>query len=149
MPESKYIDKIAVPEIKEFTEKALEEYNASAEKIQEADQVAEILLGLLKKKKLITDNSHQSYVDVLISACLLHNLFYDPEDWTSLFWARRELTPLAAECGMNSQFRDAIFQTIESQLGEDTPVPNCKPVANSPTELFSYAIWFAKEHETS
>ena len=145
---SKYIDFMQIPELKEFTQKALEKYG-DKNKLTEGESVAHILIGLLRKKKMLTENTHQSFVDVLVSAALLHNLFYDPEDWKTLFSARQHLEELGRECEVGNNFTSAIFQTIESQLGEDTPVPNCKPIDNSPTELFSYAVWFAKEYDPS
>ena len=145
---SEYVDFMQVPELKEFTQRALDEYGTE-EKLTEGESVAHVILGLLRKKKMLTEQTHQSFVDVLVSAALLHNLFYDPQDWKTLFSARQKLLPVAQECGVGYNFYSAIFQTIESQLGEDTPVPNCKPIDNSPTELFTYAVWFVKEYDPS
>lgn len=144
----RHLDFIAVPEIRKFTEKALELYG-SEEKLQEANRAADILIDLLKRKKLLDEHTHQSFVDILLSAMLLHNLFYDENDWTTLFYARRDLCRLARECGINKQISSLIFSTIEGQLGEDTPVDECIPKPNTPGELFAYAVWFAKKYNNS
>jgi uncharacterized protein (UPF0147 family) len=77
---------------------------------------------------------------------LLHNLFYDSEDFTTLFKARQVLDPVAEEQKIPQEVRNALFQAIEAQLGDSTPVPLCRPAANSPTELLAWAVWFAKEY---
>ena len=144
--QSKYVDFIQVPEIKDFTREALEKFSDS-DLLIEGESVANVLIALLKKKQIIADNSHQSFVDILVSAALLHNIFYDPDDWKTLFLARQSLKDLAEKHNLGYNYYSALFQTIESQLGQDTPVPNCKPIDNSPTELFSYAVWFVKEYD--
>ena len=63
----RHLDFIAVPEIRKFTEKALELYG-SEEKLQEANRVADILIDLLKRKKLLDEHSsvlrgHSSFRD--------------------------------------------------------------------------------------
>lgn len=138
------IDFIVIDELKEFVLEGLERYG-TAEKLEEANEVADILIALLRKKKLLDEHTHQSFVDILLSAALLHNLFYDEKDWTTLFYARRDLDPIAKELKINRQALDALFHTIEGQLGEDTPITECIPKPGTPTELFSYAVWFAKQ----
>lgn len=130
--------------LEDFVEKALKEYG-SPEKTAEGERVSYVLYEMLKKNKLISKHIRQTFVEVLMAACKLHNLFYDSEDWTTLFQARKVLDPIAKEMGISQQIRDALFQTIEAQLGADTPVPNCRPQPNTPTDNFASAVWIAKE----
>jgi hypothetical protein len=139
-----FFDMITIDELRRFTMDALNE-SGTEEKLEEANRVADILMGMLKKKGFLGENSHQSFVDVLLTATLIHNLFYDEEDWTTIYRARRVLEPVAKDMKINQQVTDAIFQTVEAQMGDDTPVPTSRPNPNTPTELFAWAVWFAKE----
>jgi hypothetical protein len=139
------LDLIAIDELAQFTVECLNRFG-NEEDLQEANEVADVMVQMLRKKKILTETAHQSFVDVLLVSALLHNLFYEEDDWSSLFFARQGLLPVAEEMNINSTVTDAIFQTIEGQLGEDTPVPMCKPAPNSPTELFATAVWFVKEY---
>ena len=42
------------------------------------------------------------------------------------------------------QFREMIWDTIEGQLGDCTPMAKTKPSPNSPQDLFATAVWLAK-----
>ena len=138
---SETIEFMKIEELKEFTSKAIELYG-SEEKTREADDVANIVKELLVQKKLLDEHTHQSFVDVLMASAMIHNLFYDEEDWLTLFKARKELMPVAKEMGINEQALSAVFHTVEGQLGERTPVAECIPKPGTPTELFAYAVWF-------
>jgi hypothetical protein len=140
------LSNIKIPQLFDFTVICLNVYGTE-EKLVEANKVVHAAFQLLKKKKLIDDQTHQSFVDVLTSAALLHNIFYNEEDFTTLFKARKQLMPLAESMAIPAQVTDTIFQTIEAQLGDSTPVPLCKPPVNSPTELFALAVWVVKEFQ--
>lgn len=143
--EYEFIDMINVKELHTTTIDILNKYGDTF-RLDEANDVANTLIQLLKHKKLITDNTHQSFVDVLLSACMIHNLFYDKEDFTTLFKTRKELASVMEKAGINKQISEAIFSTVEGQLGEDSPVESIKPNPNTPTELFSFAIWITKHY---
>lgn len=138
----RHIDNIAIEQLKEFVIDSLEAHG-NIEQLKKANKVADIITDLLVKKKLVNEHTHQSFVDVLISAAMLHNLFYKENDWTTVFHARRDLMPIAKKHKINEQVLEALFSTIEGQLGEDMPVKNCIPNPGTPTELFAYAVWFA------
>lgn len=140
------LDMIKIDQLSDFTVMCINAYG-SEEKLTEANKVGDITIQMLMKKNLINKNAQQSFVDIMLSAALLHNLFYDGEDLTTLFKARQILDPIAEEQNIPQEVRNALYQTIEAQLGEATPVPLCKPAPNSPTELFSWAVWFAKEYQ--
>jgi hypothetical protein len=147
-PEKKYriIDMINVDQLNDFTVTAVNAFGTE-EKLEDANKIGDVLVQMLYKRKLITQNAQQSFVDILLSAVLLHNLFYDAEDFTTLYKARKELASIAEDNEIPDQVQQALFQTIEAQLGEDMPVPTSRPIPNSPTELFAWAVWFVKEYE--
>ena len=110
--------------------------------LKNADDLSSVILQMLKKRGLLPDGQPRAaYVDIMIAAALLHNLYYLREDWTTLFRARQVLYPVGEEIGIAKSVLDALFQTIEGQLGEDTPVPNVKPIPNTPTDFFATACW--------
>lgn len=146
MSEKKPVDYIQIEELQNFTSVCLERFGSDA-KFEEAEKVGDVLIQMLEKRGLISTQAQQSFVDVLLVSTFLHNLFYYESDWTTLFDARLMLAPIAKEMGIVEQVTDAIFQTIEAQLGESTPVPTSRPNPNSPTELFAHAVWFAKEYQ--
>lgn len=139
----KYINSISIAGLYDFVKEAMLIYG-DTNKLLVANQVTELTEKMLRKKKQINENGAQSFVEVIIVASLLHNMFYDGTV-SSLFLTREKLEPLARKHGIPDNYIDAIFQTIEAQLGDDTPVPQCKPIPNSPTELFAWACWFVDE----
>lgn len=141
-----YFDMIQIDDIKGFVAEMINEYGTE-EKLFEANRVTDILVGMLKKRGLMNGAVQQSFVDILIASALLHNLFYDASDWTTIYTARKIMEPRALEGGIPVQVCDALFQTIEAQMGDDTPVPTSRPQPNTPTEVFAWAVWFAKEYE--
>ena len=143
----KFIDMINIDQLHDFTVEMLNQHGTQ-ENLEEANQVADVLIQLLKKKGLMDGQTHQSFIDVLLTSTMLHNLFTDKEDWTSLYNARYIMEPVAREeFKINKQVTDAIFQTIEAQLGDESPVPASRPQPNTPTELFAYCVWFIKEYQ--
>lgn len=143
----RYINAISIESLYDFIVDCYLQYG-SMNKLKEANNVIEVVEQMLKKKKQISENNVQSFVVVIFAAGLLHNMFYDGSI-TSLFLAREKLEPLARKYNIPDNYIEALFQTIEAQLGEDTPVPQCKPIPNSPTELFAWACWFVKEYKMS
>ena len=116
-------------------------------KLEEANKVLDVMIGMLKKKKqLRTLDEAAVWIDVVIAAGLIHNLFYDGSI-TSLFKAREVLTDKAKEYKVPDNAISAMFQTVECQLGDDTPIPGCIPVSSTPNELFAWSCWFAKEYD--
>lgn len=141
-----YTDKIIVKELKKFTEEALAAYG-SPEKLAVGNKVASIIYQMMRKRRFAKESHHEVHVDVLLVSALLHNLFFDPNDYTTLYMARVKLEDLSAECEIRASLADLIFDTIESQLGEDTLVAGSKPKPNTPQELFATAVWFVTEYK--
>lgn len=144
----KYFDKISLEEIKNFTAYALSEYG-SEEKLAKANKVAAVVIDLLKEKGLLNENANQVFVDVLIASCLMHNLFIEKNNWVSLFYARKTLEDKAEDFGVTKNLSDAVFQTIEAQMWDASPVPLIKPSPNTPTELLAIAVWIVNNIENN
>lgn len=142
--EGRHFNELKLEEVREFLIRSLSQYS-SAEKLTEANKVTDVMVGMLKKKKQISDNGTQAFIEILIAAALVHNMFYDGTI-PSLFEAREKLAPIADEVKLPENGRDAIFQAIEAQLGDDMPVSTCRPIPSTPTELFAWAVWFVKEY---
>ena len=140
----KYLNKITDKGMKQFCEETILNYG-SEQKLKTANKVASVCLGLLKKKKLLSTQYANALCDIMIVASLLHNVWYDGSV-TSLFRAREECLETAKEL-IDPRYVEQIFQTIESQLGDDTPVEKCRPTPSTPIELFSWAVWFVEEYK--
>lgn len=140
----RYINMIQVKELREFAIRSLDLYG-DTNKLNQANQVIELLLAMLKKRKQIReDGSYDPWVEVMIVAGLLHNLLYDGT-LTSVFAAREKLGVIADVCKVPANASYAIFQSIEAQLGDDMPIEACRPIPSTPNELFAWACWFIEE----
>lgn len=138
------IEKIKIPEIKNFTIESLVRHGDGSS-TEVAEKVAEVVYAQLEEKGLINEQANQSFVDVIISAALLHDLF-KTEEWVSIFDARRYLTEVAERVELPESAQNAIFESIEAQLGDKTPIAKLRPQPGTPTELFAYAVWFVNKY---
>lgn len=143
--EGRHFNTLVLPEVREFLILSLNEYGTK-DKLDEANEVTDVMVGMLKKMKQINAQGSQTFVEIMIAGALLHNLFYDGTV-SSLFKARELLLPIAKEAGLPDNGSDGIFQAIEAQLGYDTPVSACKPNPGTPPEIFAWAVWFVKEYK--
>ena len=141
----KYIQWMKLSELKKFTEESIEKFGTE-KKLQEANSVIDVMMAMLRKKNQIKDdqNNTAAWVELLVSAALIHNLFYDGT-LPSLFMAREKLVALAKENKLPVNAIAAIFQAVEAQLGDETPVESCIPNSSSPNALFAQACWFVEE----
>lgn len=141
----RFIAPLKTAEIKNFVLESLRMYG-SDKKLSKAGKVATILLDMLaKRKQIIKGQELKPWVEIMVAAALLHNLFYDGSV-TSLFKAREKLQTVADFCKLPSNGSYAIFQAIECQLGDDTPIESCRPIPSTPNELFAWACWFVDEY---
>lgn len=143
---NRFLNFIKVKDLKIFAEKCLE--HAEYEITEYENKVAELALNFLIRKELLTPGNHQTYVDALLIASLLHNIYFDKKHIsTSLFKAREEFDHIADlediyEFGpLPEQMREMIWDTIEGQLGDCTPMSKTKPTPNSPQDLFATAVY--------
>ena len=143
--EYSYLSCIKSPQIKNFTLNALNKYGNS-DKFIEANAVAEYVDKKLEKNKIkINSSAEVQWIDLLLSATLLHNLFYDGT-LHSIFYAREKLTALGIKENLTVEMLEPIFQAIEGQLGEDMPVPSCRVNPNSPSGILAEACWNVEEN---
>lgn len=140
-----YIDKIGLEPIKELVEGALGTYGTGTPS-EVAEKVADVTYKMLEDKELVQEHGNQTFVDCLIAAALLHDLFKpqgeEKEDWTHIFQARHLLSDYALEVGVPEQVQNGIYEAIEAQLGNQTPVLKCRPLPGTPQEIFANAVWF-------
>ena len=149
----KYLKSMQIKGFQDFSFSAVMQYGTE-EKLAEANKVIEVLHGMMRKKHLLGNNNSTVFVAMMETAAFIHNLFVPEGDvtledklqhWSYVFRAREILEPLAETCGIDVQLIPQIFQTVEAQLGDDLPVDRCRPVPNTPIELFAWAVWFVEE----
>lgn len=145
----RFIEFIKVKDLRVFTEECLKEANYEITEYE--NKVAEITIDFLIRKELISPENHQTYVDALLIAAMLHNIYFDEKHIaTSLFKAREVFDKIADkddiyEYGpLPEQMREMIWDTIEGQLGDCTPMSKTKPSPNSPQDLFATAVWITR-----
>lgn len=147
--ENRFLNFIKVDDLRIFARECIKKAN---HKITEYDnKVAEISMDLLIRKDLLSPDNHQTYVDALLIASLLHNIYFDEKNLcTSLFKAREEFDSVADmeelyEFGaIPEQFREMVWDTIEGQLGDCTPMSKTRPSPNSPQDLFATAVYITR-----
>lgn len=146
---NRYLEFIKVNDLRIFTEKCLNHANYQIGEYE--NKVAEIAMNFLIRKELLDTNNHQTYVDALLVAAMLHNIYFDKKHiCTSLFKAREEFDYIADmdeiyEYGaLPEQMREMVWDTIEGQLGDCTPMSKTKPSPNSPQDLFATAVYIVR-----
>lgn len=146
---NRYIDFIQVEDLKLFCEKCMEKANVKVNDYN--NLVSEFVLDLMIRKELLTRDNHQTYVDALLIAAQLFNIYYNENNRNEvdqLFRARREFDEIAnLDCykygPLPEQMREMVWDTIEGQLGDCTPMSKTKPSPNTPQDLFATAIFMA------
>lgn len=141
----RYVNDISFEPLKAFVSQALKCYS-NKKRLKEANEVLDVMMAMLKKQNLLSANANQAFVDIMIAAGLVHNMFYDGS-LHSVFYARERLNDLADECKVPEAAKDQIFQAVEAQFGNDMPVKACRPNPSTPLELFAWACWFVEEYQ--
>lgn len=142
--EKTYLTTYADERLKNFTVEALETYG-NLSKIKEAESVIKVMLGMFTKMKQVNEQNRPLWVELLITAAYIHNLFYDGT-LRSLVKARETLMPLILKHEIPINGASMIFQAVEGQLGEDMPIESCQPKGDSPNRIFAWACWFVEEY---
>lgn len=148
----RYIEFIKMDDLRLFCTKCMEKANKEPSLLN--NKVAELMLDLMIRKELLTPDNHQTYVDALLIASQLFNIYYNDinkDDVHELFRARREFDEIAdLDCyefgPLPEQFREMVWDTIEGQLGDCTPMSKTKPSPNTPQDLFATAVWMASKY---
>ena len=138
-------NKITDKPLHDFVRKAILEYG-TPELFKEAENVVKVLEKKFRKEKQINTQAENGWLQPIYAACYLHNLFYT--SWNpvlSLVAARDRLTTLAEKCDVADSWKELIFQTIEGQLGADTPIPALTPHGDHPIKYFADACWIVSE----
>lgn len=118
----------------------LNEYSTE-EKIHNANQVADLVVFLLKERNLLTEGVQQSFVDLLLSSCMLYNIVDVKEkNWNDVYHIRNIVMEKAEGGNIPLQALETICDTIEGQLGEKMPIKGSRPNPNTPGELFALAV---------
>ena len=146
---NRFLNFIKVNDLRTVAKECLKKANYEITEYE--NKVAEIAMDLLIRKDLLTPDNHQTYIDALLIAAILHNVYFDEEKMsTSLFKAREEFDEVADmdelyEYGaIPEQFREMVWDTIEGQLGDCTPMAKTKPSPNSPQDLFATAVYVVR-----
>ena len=141
----KYFNFIQVKDLKDFITKCYEKANKDINDISYENLVCKILIDHLIRRGLLDTQAHQNFVDLLLTSAFLHNLYFDDKDIIcSLLKARSELDEIAQDMNFPDQIREAIWQGVEEQLGDATPVKKLKPSPNTPQELLAECIFIAR-----
>ena len=138
-------ERINNAELRHFAEDIIDEFG-SISKSFEGVKVIDIVDDLLLKKKILVPGTYQAFVEILHCACALYNVMYDGKTASTLF-ALRDHAYKNKDSFSNMEEVEAVLQTIEAQDGESSLVPLCKPTPNSPTEIFSMAVWISKNYD--
>ena len=134
-----YIDKISIEPLQDFVIEALTTHGSVA-KLNKANKVADVVWQRFEHLGYISEYAQQQFVDITIAAALLHNLFYKPGKTTTLFKCREKLDYLCVG-KLDERIFALVCEIIEGQLGENHPIPKCKPAPNSPGSTLADAVW--------
>ena len=141
----KYLNFIAVEDLRTFITKCYEKANKDINDIVYENLVCKILIDHLIRRGLLDNQAHQNFVDLLLTSAFLHNIYFDEKDIIcSTMKARCELDEIAVSMNFPEQIREAIWQGVEEQLGDATPVKKLKPSPNTPQELLAECIFIAR-----
>lgn len=136
------IKRFNIDELADLTIDILNEHS-NEEKLEQANKVGDLIMFMLEEKGLVKPGVQQSFVDILISACLLHNIVEVTEDnWNEVYKMRNIIMGHAkkAEHNIPESALEMICDTIEGQLGEKMPIKGSRPNPNTPGELFTLAV---------
>lgn len=142
--ENNYLATYTEENLKQFTAEVLEKYGSLAT-IKESEEVIKVMLAMFTKMKQVNKQNRPIWIELLITAAYVHNLFYDGT-LESLVRTREKLMPLILKHQIPVNGAAMIFQAVEGQLGEDMPIESCQPRGDSPNRIFAWACWFVEEY---
>lgn len=142
--ENNYLAMYTEENLKQFTVESLEKYGSLAT-IKESEEVIKVMLAMFTKMKQVNKQNRPVWIELLITAAYIHNLFYDGT-LESLIRTREKLMPLVLKHRIPINGAAMIFQAVEGQLGEDMPIEACQPRGDSPNRIFAWACWFVEEY---
>ena len=115
---------------------------SNKKKLTNATKICNLLMFMLKDRNLIQEGIQQTYVDLLIAACYLHNIeAVTKEKWRNSYAVRDIiLKEYKEQYYMLESAIDPICDTIEGQLGQNIPIKGSRPNPNTPGEMFATAV---------
>lgn len=134
------IKRFNIEELSDLTVKILNEHS-NEDKLERANEVGELVMFMLEEKGLVKPGVQQSFVDILIASCLLHNIVdVTFETWNDVYKMRNIIMEHAEGTNIPPSALEMICDTIEGQLGERMPIKGSRPNPNTPGELFTLAV---------
>lgn len=129
--------------LRDLVDDTLTKTNMSEVMIEYSVDVAYWCYKLLENRGVVSDNVHQGFVDVILFGALIHNAYVDKHAMEyqiyDVFKARANLNQFFEERNVPSDYRNSIFQLIESQFGATFEIPYVRPQADSPQSILSTA----------
>lgn len=143
------IKRMYIEDVAKLTIDVLKEHSDDA-KLACATQVANLLLFMLEEKGIIRDDGpQQTFVDLLLSACLMYNIkSIDKDNWDEVYSIRKIIYEKSKDYPtIPEQALETICDVIENQLGEKMPIKGSRPNPNTPGELFAMAVAITTRYE--
>jgi hypothetical protein len=137
---NKFVQMIADENMKTFVVRVLQTHG-NKELFNKANKVAEVFCAMLSRKK-VTNEKSPGFYNCALSAAMIYNLFYTKSRVSSLLETREYLASAAEELQINENAMETVFEMVEGQLGNDTPIARLAPNPDTPAELFSWAVFF-------
>lgn len=149
---NRFIEFLSVEDLQVFTRKCLEKANYTLTDDDLA--LCEIICDNLIVRSNLSSEVHNSLVDVLLIAAMLHNTYNNENNIIeSLFKPRQEFYEIGKQDDLYEfkaipdQILEQIFQCIEAKYGELSPVPLTKPTIGSYQEIFANSFFIIKNRK--
>ena len=134
-----YLSQIRMPELQNAIVDLINKY-AEPQMLRDAVEVIKTVIFLMKEDKIINDGPTSVVVDLQIATGFLHNLFYKYND--DSFGNVFKLREVIADYDLAPNMIDPICQSIECQLGKNSPNKLLIPGATTPSAQFALACSF-------
>lgn len=126
--------------LREFIQNYVGKYS-NDDKVIEANKIGDIVIASLIRDGHIQPNQYMQGVDIVLSATMLHNIYYDRSDITTLLKLRREIYKEEIPDTVYP-FIAPILETVEAQDGMSCPVPKLSPDKFSMAKYLAESKWF-------
>lgn len=134
------------PNLHDFVKDVIEEFGTQ-EKAEKAAKVTLWCKNILEHYNLISHSVEQTFIDVMYTSAMIHNVFYDPNDLTTLLKARAVLWDHELMADIPETYKNAILEGIEFQLGQRAPTASLRPNRDTPQAIIALAIFIVDKLE--
>lgn len=115
--------------------------------VEKADKELDVVMKMLEDSGQYKEGNPRTWVDVIVSAAFIYELFWNEEHpITSLYMPRELIMERMADslsyCDCDYSILMALFETVECARGCRTKVQKCMPVPNSPQQVLGDAVWY-------